>query len=415
MSRRLAAFEAPGINTLGPLDAPTIVWEEALGANVSDVDGNVYVDLTGGFGVAAVGHRHPRVAAAISDQAGRLVHGLGDVAAHPTRIALAERLAALAPLDEPRVHFAVSGADALEIALKTAVAATGRLRLLAFEPSYHGMTLGALALSSRAEFRAPVAKLLPPQVARLPYGCAPARIEAELAHGDVAAIVVEPIVGREGVLIPPAGWLRALAESGRRHGTLLVADEILTGFGRTGTLFAVEREGVRPDLLCCGKALGGGLPIAATIGRRALMEVWRSDGEALHTGTFVAHPLAMAAALATLDVLSHERLVERATLLERRIEKRLEPLVDTGAFVALRGAGALWGIELADAPSALAVVLDCRARGVLLLSGGPDRRVVELTPPLVITDSQLDAALEILAGALARERERRSESSLAAL
>ena len=409
LSLKLGAAEAPGINTLGANGEPTVVWEEALGANVLDVDGNVYVDLTSGFGVAAIGHRHPRVIAAISEQAGRLLHGLGDVAAHPARVALAARLAAVAPVEHAVVHFAVSGADAVEIALKTALAATGRARILAFEPSYHGATLGALSLSSRPEFRAPAAPLLP-EIDRLPYGAPVERIDALLAGGDFAAVVVEPIVGREGVIVPPPGWLYALSESARKRGALLVADEILTGFGRTGELFAVQRESVRPDLLCCGKALGGGLPLAAVVGSRALMEVWRPDpsgGEALHTGTFVAHPLAMVAALAAFEALAHERLIERAAAIGRRIQKRLAPLVAQGAplgVVDCRGVGALWGLELADARLADAVALDCRERGVLLLVGGAERRVIELLPPLVVTDDQLDVALEILAGALERAR-----------
>ncbi|HLF56123.1 MAG TPA: aminotransferase class III-fold pyridoxal phosphate-dependent enzyme [Thermoanaerobaculia bacterium] len=404
LSRRLAAVEAPGINTLAPGDGAVVVWDEALGANVLDVDGNVYVDLTAGFGAAAVGHRHPRVVAAVVEQAGRLVHGLGDVAAHPLRVELAERLAAMAPVDAARVHFAVSGADAIEIAVKTAVAATGRARIVAFDPSYHGVTLGALALSSRPEFRAPATAHLHSHVVRLPYACALESAEAALAAGDVAAVVVEPVVGREGVLVPPEGWLAGLAASARRHGALLVADEILTGFGRTGRMFAVERDRVRPDLLCCGKGLGGGMPIAAVIGERRHMEVWRTDGEALHTGTFVAHPLAVAGALAALEVFSGERLVDRAVAIGARLGRLLAPLAAAGgAVVEVRGIGALWGIEVVDAASARRVVAHCRAEGVLVLAGGPDGRVIELSPPLTISDAQIDAALGVLAGAVAAE------------
>jgi 4-aminobutyrate aminotransferase-like enzyme len=397
LGARLAASEAPGVNTLAADDGPTVVWDEALGANVLDVDGNVYVDLTAGFGVAAVGHRHPRVVAAISEQAGKLIHGLGDVAAHPARVALAQRLAGLVPVDEPRIHFAVSGADAVEIAIKTALAATGRARILAFDPAYHGATLGALAVSSREEFRTPFAAHLHDHVERLPYGAPLAEIEAVLASREFAAAIVEPVVGREGVVVPPAGWLAGLAEEARRAGTLLVVDEILTGMGRTGAMFAVERERLRPDLLCCGKALGGGLPIAAVAGRRRLMEVWRAGGEALHTATFLAHPLACVAALAALDTLTNERLIDRAVLLGARFARRLQPLSGRGAVIAVRGIGALWGVELASRRAARALALACRDRGVLVLAGGAEGRVVELAPPLTITDAQLDAALDALA------------------
>lgn len=397
----LARVEAAGVNTLAVDDAPAVVWQEALGANVLDVDGNRYVDLTAGFGVAAIGHRHPAVVAAVARQAAELVHGLGDVAAHPARIELARRLAALAPVDEPRVHFAISGADAIEIALKCALAATGRAGVLAFDPGYHGTTAGALAVTSRAAFRAPFAAHLQPHVVRLPFAAPADEIARALAGGAVGAVVVEPVVGREGVLVPPAGWLAQLAAATRAAGALLVADEIFTGFGRTGRLFAVERDGVRPDLLCVGKALGGGLPLAATIGRRQPMEVWRTAGEALHTATFLAHPLACAAALATLDLFADEPLVARAAALGETLAPRLAALAGRHRAVReVRGLGALWALELDDAATAKAFVAACRARGVLLLAGGPQGRVAQIAPPFVLTDAQLDAALAVVDAAL---------------
>lgn len=408
LARALARYEAPGINTLGGADEPALVWRAACGANVLDVDGNRYVDFTSGFGAATIGHRHPRVVAAIAHQATELLHGLGDVAAHPARIALAQRLCELAPIDEPRVHFAVSGADAVEIAWKSALLATGRHRLLTFDPGYHGLSFGALAATSRPEFRAPFASQLSPHVTRLPFACPLGRVAEELAAagaggsadtGEVAAVLVEPIVGREGVLVPPAGWLAGLAGLCREAGALLILDEILTGFARTGRTFACEHEAVRPDLLCCGKALGGGLPIAAVVGRDAVMAAWRTGGEALHTGTFVAHPLACAAALATLDILAEERLAERAATLGARLASGLAPF--TAAGVTLRGRGALWGLELPTAAAAASLVERLRNRGLLLLRGGPAGRVVELLPPLVLSDEQLAFALAVLGDELA--------------
>lgn len=399
LSLALERFEAPGINTLGSKGEPAIVWRSALGANVLDVDGNRFVDLTSGFGAATIGHRHPRVVAAIARQAKELVHGLGDVAAHPARIALAERLCGLAPVDAPRVHFAVSGADAVEIAWKTALLATSRKRLLVFDPGYHGLTFGALAATSRPEFRAPFAAHLSPLVDRLPFA-APLDVVARLLGADVAAVLVEPIVGREGVLLPPPGWLTGLGELCRASGSLLVLDEILTGFARSGRFFACDHEAVRPDILCCGKALGGGLPLAAVVGREVLMRAWQTDGEALHTGTFVAHPLACAAALATLDVLAGERLAERAATFGERIEGALA--ADLPAGVVLRGRGALWGLELPTAEEAAGLADALRRRGLLLLRGGPSGRVVELLPPLVLSDRQLDFALDALRAELGR-------------
>ncbi len=402
LSRTLAGCEAPGINTLGGADEPALVWRAACGANVVDVDGNRFLDLTSGFGAAAIGHRHPRVVAEITRQAGDLLHGLGDVAAHPARIDLAARLCALAPVDSPRVHFAVSGADAVEIAWKTALLASGRSRLLAFDPGYHGLSFGALAATSRREFRAPFLDQLSSHVDRLPFAC-PLALVAERLDSSTAAVIVEPIVGREGVLVPPEGWLSGLARLCREAGAALILDEILTGFGRTGRDFACDHEAVRPDLLCCGKALGGGLPIAAVVGRADLMEAWRRGGEALHTGTFVAHPLACAAALATLDVIAQEQLARRAVEIGRRIAAALASALP--ARSCLRGRGALWGLELPDAESAARLVDRLRQRGLLALRGGPSGRVVELLPPLVITPAQLDFALAVLGEALAEVSE----------
>lgn len=411
LSAELARFEAPGINTLAG-EAPSLLWQEARGASVLDVDGNRYLDLTSGFGVAAVGHRHPRVVAAVRAQSGRLLHALGDVHAHPARVALAARLATLAPVTgpEPQVFFAVSGAEAVEIALKTAVLATGRAGVLAFEPGYHGMTLGALAATSRPEFRAPWRDHLHPHVERLPFGGgtgakgakgATGAIERTLASGRFACAVVEPIVGREGVLVPPPGWLAALAAACRAAGTLLVADEVFTGFGRTGRLFAVEVEGVAPDLVCCGKALGGGLPIAAVLAPRALFAAWATPGEALHTATFVANPLACAAALAVLELLEEERLAERAAALGERVAARLAAWPGRFAEVAaVRGRGLLWGIELVSRESAKRLVERALQRGVLLLAGGPEGRVAQVVPPLTIPQHLLDLALDLLEEAL---------------
>jgi 4-aminobutyrate aminotransferase / (S)-3-amino-2-methylpropionate transaminase / 5-aminovalerate transaminase len=427
LSLRLRELEAPGVNTLpadgggaeGSAGTSSLLWEEARGANVRDVDGNIYIDLTSGFGVAAVGHAHPRVVAAVREQAGRLLHGLGDVHAHPLRVALAERLVRLAPVDDPQVFFSISGAEAVEIALKTALAATGRPGVVAFEPAYHGTTLGALAATSRGEFRAPFAAHLHAHVHRLPFGCDPDLVAALLredgagmiaaggAIGGIGAVLVEPIVGREGVLLPPPGWLAALAGHCRRADVPLIADEAFTCFGRAGTLFAVEAEGVRPDLLCCGKALGGGLPIAAVLGRRTLFRCWETAGEALHTATFLANPLACAAALAVLDLLEEERLPARAAALggvagERLALLRSRPGIQgIPRITEVRGRGLLWGIELATAGLAKSWVAEARARGVLFLAGGPEGRVAQVVPPLTISEAQLGAALGILEKALA--------------
>ena len=396
MAGRLEASEAPGINTLvGGTTA--MLWAEALGSNVLDVDGNRYVDLTAGFGVAAVGHRHPAVVAAVSEQAEQLVHGLGDVYAHPGRLELAERLCALAPLADPRVYFAVSGADAVEIALKTGRLHSGRPGVLAFDPAYHGTTLGALAATSRPAFREPFTQALEEVVHRLPYGVSPERI-ADLfeRQPDIGTCLVEPVIGREATRWPPSGWLAALAELCRRHEVVLAVDEIFTGFGRCGAWFVCREAGVEPDLVCCGKALGGGLPIAAVLGRKEVMDAWRSDGEARHTATFVAHPLACAAALATLDVIDSEGLIDRSRTVGDRFGQTLEALRDRPGVTDIRGQGLLWAIELDSPNRAHTLSQDLLHRGLIALAGGASGTVLQIAPPLVITAEQLDYAAAAL-------------------
>jgi acetylornithine/succinyldiaminopimelate/putrescine aminotransferase len=370
-----------------------MVWQEALGGNVLDVDGNLFLDLTAGFGVAAAGHRPAPVVRAAARQSELLVHGLGDVFSHPTRVALAERLVALAPLPDPRVYFAISGADAVEIALKTARLHTNRRAILAFDPAYHGLTLGALRVTSRREFREPFACAR--NVQRASFGGALQPIEDLLRRGNFGAVVVEPIVGREGVLLPPRGWLAELAACARRHGSLLILDEIYVGFGRTGPWFVAQEEEVVPDLLCCGKALGGGWPIAAVIGRSEVLSAWRCDGEARHTATFVAHPVACAAALATLDLLAE--LIPGGAA---RVANAWQPLFDEArsqGFV-VRGRGALWGLQ---GPRAKALQVELLGRGIITLAGGPSGDVLQLSPPLNLAERQLSAVVALGLEALA--------------
>jgi 4-aminobutyrate aminotransferase-like enzyme len=375
-----------------------MVWVEALGANILDSDGEIYLDLASGFGAASIGHRHPRVVEAITRQAGSLLHGLGDVATHPERVALAGELAALAPFPDAQVYFAVSGSDAVEIALKTALLATGRKRVLAFEGAYHGMTLGSLAATSRAHFRAPFAGRWSDWVVRARYGAEPSDVAALAA--DCGAILVEPLLGREGVVLPPAGWLAELRSVASRVGALLIVDEIFTGFGRTGERFAVAHDRVVPDALVVGKALGGGLPLAAVLAPRTLMESWDRGGEALHTATFLAHPLACAAARAALRVLEEESLVERAARAGRAVAARAHAWRGAEAVVDVRGRGLVWGIEARTGAAARTLQERLLARGLFALRGGREGAVVQIAPPLSITDRQLDYLLTALDAAL---------------
>ncbi|MFN2431569.1 MAG: aminotransferase class III-fold pyridoxal phosphate-dependent enzyme, partial [Gemmatimonadota bacterium] len=316
---------------------------------------------------------------------------------------------------------------------------TGRPGVAAFTGGYHGLSYGALRATARAEFRGPFAEALGAPTLRLPFpdpyrppiDTAPHRLaEAclEVARRELragarrgslpGAIVVEPVQGREGVIVPPEGWLRELAALSREAGTLLVLDEVLTGFGRTGAWFAVQREGVVPDVLVLGKGMAGGMPVAAAVAAGALFSVWERPGEALHTSTFLAHPLACAAALAALEVLERERLVERAAAWEATLGTDLRRLAIRRGVGDVRGRGMMWAVELVrhppagrgavpggpatpDPQAAGALVAACLQRGVLVLAGGSHGNVLQVTPPLVLSADEWAFALEALQDALA--------------
>jgi acetylornithine/succinyldiaminopimelate/putrescine aminotransferase len=342
------------------------------------------------------------VVAAVRRQATRLLHGLGDLHAHPERVALAAALAARAPMADAAVYFAPSGSDAVEVALKTALLATGRPGILAFAGGYHGLTLGPLTAGGRRTFAAPFAAHLHRQVVHLPFGASAAALERALAGstpgGDrIGCVLVEPIQGRAGVILPPPGWLAELAARAHRHGALLLADEILTGGCRTGPFFAVEAEGVVPDLLCCGKAIGGGLPFAALLASRELLACWPATGEALHTSTFLAHPLACAAARVTLELLAAREHRARSAALAAALADAAADLAARPGVVAARGRGLLWGLQAARAGDALAWSRRAAERGILVLPAGDAADVLELLPAAVTTERQLAAATAVLA------------------
>lgn len=421
----LAATESPALTTRrarrsersgAPHDP--IVWSRASGINVWDADGNRYVDMTAGFGVASIGHAHPAVLAAIAAQSERLLHALGDVHPSDVKLRLLERLARLAPFDDARVMLGLSGSDAVTAALKTAVLATGRPGVLAFEGGYHGLDYAPLAACGYREgFRAPFAAQLNPHVRFAPYPRARTRVD-DAVHAvarmwdaagpgaDIGAVLVEPVLGRGGVIVPPPGFLAALGELCAGRGALLIADEVQTGLGRTGATWRSIADGARPDLVCVGKALGGGLAISACLGPERVMRAWGDPaGEAIHTGTFFGQPLACAAALATLDVIEHERLDEVATRKGATWMRTLAALAERHPCVReVRGTGLLLGVELDRDGRALAVMRALLERGYIALVAGSDGRTLSLTPPLTITDARreqfvraLDASLEATA------------------
>jgi 4-aminobutyrate aminotransferase / (S)-3-amino-2-methylpropionate transaminase / 5-aminovalerate transaminase len=414
LARRLAAVESANITRLDP---PPIFWTGARGAAVRDADDNIYVDLTAGFGVAHAGHSNPRVAAAIAEQARRLAHGLGDVYPPEPKLHLLERLAQIAPGDLGVTILGSAGAEAVEAALKTAAMRTRRPGILAFEGAYHGLTYGALAATWRADFRAPFASQLFAGVAFAPFPTSTAqaadvlrRVERALADDrpgepPIGAVIIEPILGRGGILPTPPGFLRELRALCDGDRVLLIFDEIYTGCGRTGRWFACEHDGVVPDILCVGKALTGSVPLSAAIGTPDAMRGWpASEGEAIHTSTFLGNPVACAAALAQLAVIEDDGLLGRAAALGERIHRRAATWAGRLGVHPPRGRGLLQGVLVPQPGRALRVAEHCLREGVLVLAEGPDADVLALTPPAVITEAQLDTALDVVEDGLARLR-----------
>jgi 4-aminobutyrate aminotransferase len=430
LATELAKWESPNVTYLAD-DFP-VFWDAARGANVRDVDGNVYVDLTAAFAVAGIGHAHPRVVEAVQRQAATLLHGMGDVHPPAIKVELLRALAEAAPGGLTRSVLASSGAEAVEAALKTAVIATGKPRVLAFHGGYHGLTYRALSVSGREDFRAPFSAQLGagavfvpfPYPYRSPFGRDPEEVCAATlrliehtldtpgsASEGIGAILVEPIQARGGDVVPPDGFLPGLRRICDERGLLLVLDEIYTGFGRTGRWFACEHWGVTPDVMVVGKGLTGGLPFAACIGTDAVMERWpRSRGEAIHTSTFLGHPVGCAAALASMAALREERLVERSAELGARMLARLaETTADHPRVGEVRGRGTMIGVEMVrdratrePAPElAGRLMTEGLRRGLILLGGGIHGSVLSLSPPFVLTDEQADAALGTLGEILA--------------
>ena len=415
---RLERVESPAFGVrrgsradVADVEQAPIVYASASGANVFDVDGNRYVDLTAGFGAMLLGHAAARTARALEMQSARLWHALGDVYASDGRIALMERVAALYPQKGARVILGQSGADAVTAALKTAVLATGKPGVLAFEGAYHGMSYAPLAaLGLRASYRDPFREQLSPHVRFVPF---PARaddvdkalsaIDTQLARGDIGAVLVEPVLGRGGCIPAPARFLVELASRARAAGALLVADEIWTGLGRSGAMLASVDEGVVPDLVCLGKGLGGGLPLSACVGGDAIMSAWgKGPSEVIHTATFNGSPLACATGIALLDAVRADRLADRSATVGTSFRESLrESLLELPSVVSVRGRGLMVGVELGSAALALAIARDLLGSGWIVLTGGTRGDVLTLTPPLNISESLLDAFVSALHGAVA--------------
>jgi len=405
-----------GVTTAHPM-----VADRALGSEVWDTEGRRYIDFVGGIGVMNVGHNHPRVMAAVREQLERVTHTAFQVVTYESYLRLAERLCEVAPGDGPKkAIFFSTGAEAVENAVKIARAATGRQAVVSFTGAFHGRTLLALSLTGTVN---PYKQDFGPYAAEVyqtpfPYEYRGWTTEAALAQLDelfasvvapnrVAAIIIEPILGEGGFVPAPPAFMQALREITSRHGILLIADEIQTGFGRTGRFFAIEHSGVTPDLMTVAKSIAAGFPLSAVVGRAEVMDAPAPGGLG---GTYAGNPIACAAGVAVMDVMRDERLPERAARIGSIIEERMRSWQAEHELVGdVRVVGAMAGMELvrdrktktpADTETARILGL-AREQGLLLLRSGAHHNVIRTLMPLTIPDEQLLEGLDILGSAVA--------------
>lgn len=375
-------WEAVMMNNYG---TPALALASGEGAVVTDVDGKTYVDLLGGIAVNVLGHRHPAVIEAVTEQMATLGHTSNLYATEPG-VALAEELVALLAVDaKARVFFCNSGTEANEVAFKLS-RLTGRTKLVAAHEAFHGRTMGSLALTGQPSKQAPF-EPLPGYVTHVPYGDADALAGA--VDDGTAAVFLEPIMGESGVVVPPEGYLAAARDITARHGALLVLDEVQTGMGRTGAFFAHQHDGITPDVVTMAKGLGGGLPIGACLAVGPAAELLTPG---LHGSTFGGNPICTAAALAVLRTIRVDDLVRHAEVLGKSVRHGIEtlrhPLIDH-----VRGRGLLWGIVL-TAERAKHAEAAARDAGFLVNAAAPN--VIRLAPPLIITEAQIDGFIDAL-------------------
>ena len=412
----------------GPFNVTPYFVDRAKGALVYDVDGRELVDFAGGIGVMNVGHSHPKVVAAIKEQAEKYTHTCFHIVMYEPYMRLAERLCALTPGSfEKMAMFANSGAEAVENAVKVARHYTKRPAVIAFENGFHGRTLLTMTLTSKIKPYKLGFGPFAPEVYRMPYaycyrcplglkypGCDVACASylndffiTHVAAESTAALIVEPITGEGGFITPPPEYFPKLIEICRQHGIVFIADEIQTGMGRTGKMFAIEHWGVEPDLVTTAKSLAAGLPLSAVVGRKEMMDAPQVGGLG---GTYGGNPLCCQAALAVLDVFEEEKLLEKSERIGRKLRDRFE--VWQGEFEMIgdvRGMGAMMGLELVRdrekkvpaSDEAKTLVRLCYEKGLIVLSCGNFSNVIRTLMPLVITDEQLERGLSIMEESLA--------------
>lgn len=413
----------------GPYNITELYVQSAKGAIITDVDGNELIDFAGGIGMQNVGHCHLKVVKAIQDQVESSIHSCFHVAPYESYIALAERLNELTPGDcKKKTMFANSGAEAVENAVKIARKATGRSAIVSFERAYHGRTLLTMSLTSKVKpykhgfgpFASEVYKLPYPYYYRAEEGLSQEEVDAqilayferfmleEVASDNIAAIILEPLQGEGGFIVPTTTFMQGVRNICDKYGIIMIADEIQTGFARTGSLFAMDHFGVVPDLMTFSKSIAAGMPLSAVTGRADLMD---APGPGQLGGTFSGSPAACAAALAVLDVIEEENLVNRAVEIGERMMTVFHSWKEKYEIVGdVRGLGAMTAIELVKdkgtkepaSEEVKAILKETHSKGVITISAGIYSNVLRFLPPLVITDEQLEEGLTILEAAIAK-------------
>jgi len=413
----LRKYESQNITFIDPDGRWPIVWRRAKGVHVWDAENKKYLDLTAAFGVAAAGHAAPRVVKAGQKQMARLLHAMGDVHPHELKARLARELSRITferwtKGKLGKTIFCNSGFEAVEAALKTAMLATKKRGVIAFEGAYHGLGYGALNATHRKHFTEFFQRQLGSFGHFVPFpteenklASVEAQVRSVLKSDEIGAVLVEPIQVRGGINVPPRQFLPMLRQVCDENGALLIVDEIYTGFGRTGKWFACEHSAVLPDVICLGKALTGGFPLSACVGRAALMDAaWPvSTGEAIHTSTFLGHPVGCAMALAQIDEIEQRKLVERSARLGIFLLDRLKSEIAHSKFeISVRGLGLLIGMELRrqnGSPAtdeAIKLIKEMLHAGFILLPEGERSTIISFTPPLTITQAQLKSTVSEL-------------------
>ena len=397
-----------------------IVTAEGRGATLTDVDGNTFIDFTGGVGCLNVGHSHPRIVEAAQEQLSRFSHTDFTIIPYEVYVELAERLIALAPISGPaKAAFFNAGTEAIENSIKFARSYTKRTGVIAFEGAFHGRTLLSMTMTSKTHpYKAGLGPFAP-EVYRVPYPHEYRGIDVEsalkalrrafvtqVAAENVAAIVMEPILGEGGFVVAPTEFVQGVREICDEHGIVFVVDEVQTGFGRTGKMWGIEHHGVEPDLMVVAKSIAAGLPLSGVIGKAEIMD---APPDSAIGGTYVGNPVAQAAALAVLDVFEDESLVERASSVGDTIRTRMLAWQERWNEIGdVRGLGAMLAIELVRDPAtkepaadlASAVVEEAFRNGLLLIKSGTDANCIRVLTPLVVSDGELDEALGVWEDAL---------------